>query len=60
MRYKDDEGPREEMLFAKSLRTDATGDEIVFNKIAAYLEENNIPLTNVSASATDGAPSMKG
>ena len=49
----------EEMLFARSLSTGTRGDAI-FNEVAAYLEENNIPLTNISACATDGAPSMTG
>ena len=56
VRYKDDEGPRKEMLFARSLRTDTRG-ETIFNEVAAYLEENNVPLTNIGARATDGAPS---
>ena len=59
VRYKDDEGPREEVLFARSLMTDTRGEKIL-NEANAYLEENNIPLRNTSACATDGAPSMTG
>ena len=59
VRYRDDEGPREEILFARSLRTDTRG-ETILNYVAAYVEESNIPLTNISAFATDGAPSMTG
>ena len=59
VRYKDGEGPRESMLFARSLRRDTRG-ETIFYEVAAYLEENNIPLTYISTCATDGAPSMIG
>ena len=59
VRYKDDERPREEILFARSLTTDTRGEKI-FNDVAAYLKENTVPFTNISACATDGAPSMKG
>ena len=57
VRYKDDERPREEVLFARSLMTDTRG-ETILNEANAYLEEINIPLRNTSACATDGAPSM--
>ena len=29
VRYKDDEGPREKMLFARSLRTDTRGEKLL-------------------------------
>ena len=35
-------------------------EETNFYEVAAYLEENNTPLANISACATDGAPSMIG
>ena len=47
------------MPFARSLRTDIRGEK-VFNEVAPYLGENNIPLTSISACANDGPPSMKG
>jgi len=59
VRFKDDKGPREEMLFARSLRTDTKG-ETIFNEVVTYFKENNIPLKNIIACATDGAPSMTG
>lgn len=49
----------EEMLFARSLTTDAKGSSI-FNVLKEYFEEKDIPLSNVSACATDGAPAMSG
>ena len=60
VRYKDDEGPREEMLFARSLWAYTRGDETIFDEEAAHLEENNIPLTKINPFATDGAPSATG
>ena len=55
----NNEGPKEEMLFARSLMTDKKG-ETIFNEVATYFKENNIPLKNIIACATDGAPSMTG
>ncbi|XP_065565911.1 zinc finger BED domain-containing protein 5-like [Artemia franciscana] len=55
----NNEGPKEEMLFARSLTTDTKG-ETIFNEVATYFKENNIPLKNIIACATDGAPSMTG
>ena len=37
-----------------------TRKETVFQEVKTYFETNAIPLTNVIASATDGAPSMMG
>ena len=57
MRFIDDKAFREDMLFARSLRTDTKG-ETTF--IVTYFKESNIPLKNIIACATDGAPSMTG
>ena len=51
------EGPKEEVLFARSLTTDTKG-ETIFNEVATYFQENNIPLKNIIVCATNGAPSM--
>ena len=59
MRFIDDNGLREEMLFARSLITDTKGLTI-FNEVVTYFSECNIPLKNIIACATDGAPSMIG
>ncbi|XP_076372972.1 zinc finger BED domain-containing protein 5-like [Tachypleus tridentatus] len=59
VRFNNDEGPKEEMLFAKSLLTDTKG-ETIFNEVVTYFQKNNIPLKNIIACATDGAPSMTG
>ncbi|XP_076359030.1 SCAN domain-containing protein 3-like [Tachypleus tridentatus] len=57
--FNNDEGPKEEMLFARSLVTHTKG-ETIFNEVVTYFQENNIPLKNIIACATDGAPSMTG
>lgn len=49
----------EEMLFARTLITDTKGSSI-FKVVKDYFDEKDIPLTNVSACATDGAPAMTG
>ncbi|KAK9396847.1 hypothetical protein NXF25_020208 [Crotalus adamanteus] len=50
---------QEEMLFAINLITDTRGLSI-FNTVKSYFTKNNIPLNNIVACATDGAPSMVG
>ena len=55
VRFNSDEGPKEEMLLARSLVTDTKG-ETIFNEVVTYFQENNIPLKNIIACATDGAP----
>ncbi|XP_076324388.1 SCAN domain-containing protein 3-like [Tachypleus tridentatus] len=59
VRFNNDEGPKEEMPFARSLVTDTKG-ETIFNEVVTYFQENNIPLKNIIACATDGTPSMTG
>ncbi|XP_068229569.1 SCAN domain-containing protein 3-like [Palaemon carinicauda] len=58
VRFNSDEGHKEELLFARSLVTDTKG-ETIFNEVVTYFQQNNIPLKNIIACATDGAPSMK-
>ena len=59
VRFVDENELREEMLFARCLKTDTKG-ETIFNEVQSYLKENNIPLENIMACATDGAPAMVG
>ncbi len=60
VRYFDDNSIlQEEMLFADKRITDTKGTSI-FATVKSYFEKNNIPLTNINACATDGAPSMVG
>lgn len=47
----------EEMLFARSLTTVTKGSSI-FKIVRDYFDEKEIPLTIVSACATNGAPVM--
>ncbi|XP_042902025.1 protein FAM200C-like [Parasteatoda tepidariorum] len=49
----------EEMLFTRTLYTDEKGSSI-FKLVKDYFEIKEIPLTNESACATDGAPTMSG
>ncbi|KAM3833924.1 zinc finger BED domain-containing protein 5-like [Diretmus argenteus] len=50
---------KEEFLFSKYLEKDTKG-QTIFNTLYAYLQEKSIPITNILACATDGAPSMVG
>ena len=47
------------MLFTSTLITDTKGLSI-FTAVKSYLEKNDIPMHNIVACATDGAPSMMG
>lgn len=49
----------EDMLFIKYLSADTRG-ETIFNALNEYLQDKSIPLGNIIACATDGAPSMVG
>uniref|UniRef100_A0A5S6R034 DUF4371 domain-containing protein n=1 Tax=Trichuris muris TaxID=70415 RepID=A0A5S6R034_TRIMR len=49
----------QEMLFAKELITDTRGESI-FLVLKDFYEEKEIPLSNITAVATDGAPAMTG
>ncbi|XP_071044133.1 protein FAM200C-like [Parasteatoda tepidariorum] len=49
----------EEMLFTRTLNTDTKGSSIL-KLVKDYFEVKEIPLTNISACATDGAPTMSG
>ncbi|XP_063312646.1 zinc finger BED domain-containing protein 5-like [Pelobates fuscus] len=60
VRYLDENNTlQEEMLFTVNLITDTKGLSI-FNAVKSYFAKNNIPLNNIVACATDGAPSMVG
>ena len=50
---------KEEMLFSKRLETD-TKREKIFMVLKQFWEEKNIPIGNIPACASDGAPSMIG
>jgi len=49
----------DEFLFGKYLKGDAKG-ETIFRCLVDYLKEHNVPLGNITAVATDGAPAMVG
>lgn len=49
----------EELLFAEQLKTDTKGSTI-YNVVEQFFNDKGIPLINVIACATDGAPSMIG
>ena len=50
---------REELLFSESLTADTKGST-VFKTVEKNFEDKQIPLTNVIACATNGAPAMIG
>ena len=49
----------EQLAISLSLNTDTRG-ETVFQEVKTYFETNAIPLINIIACATDGAPSIMG
>lgn len=49
----------EEMFFARRIKMD-TMRLSIFEEVKSYLSENNIPMENIIACATDGATSMVG
>ncbi|XP_037122184.1 protein ZBED8-like [Syngnathus acus] len=59
VRFVKDESLVQELLFARQLETDTKG-ESVFRVVDDFFKEKDIPLSNILACATDGAPSMVG
>uniref|UniRef100_A0A5S6Q6I3 DUF4371 domain-containing protein n=1 Tax=Trichuris muris TaxID=70415 RepID=A0A5S6Q6I3_TRIMR len=59
VRFIKDEHLMQECLLAKELKTDAKG-HLIFRIVDEYFEEKKIPIKNMLAVATDGAPSMVG
>lgn len=59
VRFVKDGKSQEELLFAKIMKTDTKG-ETLFRTLENFLEEKDIPWSNIVAVATDGAPAMVG
>lgn len=59
VRYIRGNTPVEELLFARSLTTNTRGESI-YNVLKGFIDEKGIPLCNIVACATDGAPAMIG
>uniref|UniRef100_UPI00358FF319 protein FAM200C-like n=1 Tax=Myxine glutinosa TaxID=7769 RepID=UPI00358FF319 len=59
VRFIRDQEMVEEMLFVRSLQADTKGSSI-FQTLEKYLTDKNIPMANILACATDGAPVMAG
>ena len=59
VRFIHEDDIEEEMLFIKSLPESTTGGDI-FNEVMQYLNNENIPLTNLINVASDGAAAMNG
>uniref|UniRef100_A0A5S6QHN7 DUF4371 domain-containing protein n=1 Tax=Trichuris muris TaxID=70415 RepID=A0A5S6QHN7_TRIMR len=59
VRFIKEEQLVQEFLFARELPTDSKGTSI-FLVVNEFFKEKEIPLTNIIAVATDGAPSMVG
>ncbi|XP_014771690.1 zinc finger MYM-type protein 6-like [Octopus bimaculoides] len=55
--FNEDLQPCEEMLFTERLPIDSKG-AIIFHTLKSFLFGHNIPLSNILACASDGAPSM--
>lgn len=59
VRFEGENELVEEMLFARLLKTNTTGESI-FREVNNYFTEKHIPLENIIACATDGAGAMAG
>ena len=59
VRFIQEENMVEEMLFARPLITDTKGESI-FKVVDNFFREKGIPMCNIIACATDGAPAMVG
>lgn len=59
VRFIKDERLTQELLFARQLKSDTKGESI-FHVVEQFFKDKEIPLTNILACATDGAPSMTG
>lgn len=58
VRFIKDESLTQELLFVRQLKTDTKGESIFH--VEQFFKDKEIPLTNILACATDGAPSMTG
>ena len=59
VRFIKEERICEELLFARTVLTNKTGENI-FRVVETYFNEKGIPLTNIVSCATDGEPAMVG
>jgi hypothetical protein len=59
VRFIKNENLSQELLFARQLKTDTKGESI-FRIVEQFFRDKKIPLSNILAVATDGAPSMTG
>ena len=59
VRFIQEDNLVEEMLFARPLMNDTKGESI-FKVVDNFFQEKEIPLCNIIACATDGAPAMVG
>ena len=59
VRFIRDERICEELLFARTVLTNKTG-EAIFRVVESFFNEKGIPLTNILTCATDGEPTMVG
>ncbi|XP_014790427.1 protein ZBED8-like [Octopus bimaculoides] len=59
VRFVKEESLCQELLFARLLETNSKGESI-FNVVKSFIGKKDIPLNNIVACATDGAPSMIG
>ncbi|CAI9736457.1 Hypothetical predicted protein [Octopus vulgaris] len=57
VRFVKEESLCQELLFSRLLETNSEGESI-FNVVKSFIDKKDIPLNNIVACATDGAPSM--
>ncbi|XP_029648388.1 SCAN domain-containing protein 3-like [Octopus sinensis] len=57
VRFLKEESLCQELLFSRLLETNSEGESI-FNVVKSFIDKKDIPLNNIVACATDGAPSM--
>ena len=59
VRFLQEGEMKEEFLFARTLATD-TSAESIYDEVIGFFTEKGIPVENISACASDGAPAMIG
>lgn len=59
VRFLQEDEMKEEFLFARTLTTNTTAESI-YDEVMGFLSEKQIPVENISACASDGAPAMIG
>lgn len=59
VRFVKEESLCQELLFARLMETNSKGESI-FKVVKSFIDKKDIPLNNIAACATDGAPFITG